>query len=177
MKFISFFVASLVLFLPASFAITQPSALTWPDAVAEVAKWRSIATACIASLKQYGAETDIAAGRTAYAKAKSDSDAVIAGLIVALSEGGAPTTLSDLHARVERSASALADFCKIAERLEPSTSGQKGVLDILNAITKPAIDKFSAAVAALYENYRTDTARRRETIRTELEAARWPDFF
>jgi len=177
MKFVRLLIGILLLFSPISVAYTQPAALSWPNAVAEVTSWRTIATACVASLKQYGNEADLASGRIAYAKAKADSDAIIAGLITAISQGNAPASLSDLHARVERSASALGDFCKMTEKLVPSTSLHRSFLsEALNAIAKPAIDKLSAAVTALYENYRTDTALMRETIRTQLEAARWPDF-
>jgi hypothetical protein len=167
----------LAVLLPASFATTQAAELTWPDAVAEVAKWRTIAATCVRSFKQYGKEPDMAAGRLAYAQAKSDSDAVIAGLMIALSEGGKPASLSDLHARVEKSAAGLTDFCKMAGKLAPSTEGERGgLLEILSAITKPAIDKLTAAIATLYNDHQKDTAMRRETIRAQLDAARWPEF-
>jgi hypothetical protein len=38
------------------------------------------------------------------------------------------------------------------------------------------IDALSAAVAALYSNHRKDNALTRETIKTQLEAAKWPIF-
>ena len=183
MKFIRLLIGFLALFLPASFANTQPAALTWPDAVADVAQWRTIATACVGSFKEfakeYSKEADIVAARMAYAKAKSDSDAVIAGLITALSEGGKPESLSDLHARLERSVSNLEEFCKTAERLVPNvpkTSRRRSFLfEILNAITKEAKDKLYTAVASIYEYYKGEPEKIRETIRRQLEAARWPD--
>jgi hypothetical protein len=176
MKF-RFLLGLLGVFLPTNFPVAQPASVTWPDAVAEVTKWRTVATGCLAGLKEHGKAPDIAQGRIVYAKAKSDSDAVIAGLIVALSDGGKPASLSDLRAKLENGTSNLANFCKMVDTLAPTTPGQRNfITELLKAFTEPAINKLSAAVTVLYENYRTDTAARRETIRIQLEAARWPDF-
>ena len=38
------------------------------------------------------------------------------------------------------------------------------------------INSLSEGVSALYNNHRRDDALTRETIMTQLEAAKWPDF-
>jgi hypothetical protein len=69
------------------------------------------------------------------------------------------------------------DFCGMVEKLVPDAAGQRGLLsDILKAITEPAVKALAAAVATLYQDHRHDTAIRRETIRTQLDAAKWPEF-
>lgn len=69
-------------------ASSQPATLSWPEAVAQLAGERAKAETCVALMKKYGDEAQIARGQFAYADAKADSDAVVAGLITALSAGG-----------------------------------------------------------------------------------------
>lgn len=72
---------------------------------------------------------------------------------------------------------ALAQFCRSVSELLPDTAGQKSVVvDIVKAAIEPVIKALSDGVAALYTNHRQDDALTRSTIRTQLEAARWPDF-
>ena len=47
---------------------------------------------------------------------------------------------------------------------------------MVNAAVEPVIKALSEAVAALYNNHRKDDALTRQTIQTQLEAAKWPDF-
>ena len=72
----------------------------------------------------------------------------------------------------------LQKFCKTVSDLLPSTSGRnKGVLaDIAKGAIQPVIDALSEGVAALYNNHRKDDALTIETIKTQLEAAKWPNF-
>src|SRR6516164_3732109 len=60
---------------------------------------------------KYGNETQVSRGQLTYTNAKADADAVIAGLIVALSTGQQPASLSSLQAKLNSSLSSLADFC------------------------------------------------------------------
>jgi hypothetical protein len=71
----------------------------------------------------------------------------------------------------------LAKFCGSVGNLLTGDAGQKGVLvDVVKGAIEPAVQALSEAVAAIYNNHRNDNALTRETIKTQLEAARWPSF-
>ena len=109
---------------------------------------------------------------------RAEADAVIAGLIVALSAKGEPESLSSLQERVERAVTGLAKLRKLAESQLPNLEGTRDfdLGDILKGAIEQLQKPLSDAVAALYNNYRTDNELTRKTIQTQLEAARWPDF-
>jgi hypothetical protein len=167
----------LALLMPTVIAVGQPASMSWPEAVAQLTSERTKAETCVALVKKFGNEAQIARGQLSYTNAKADADAVIAGLITALSVGQQPASLSTLQAKLSTGVSGLAEFCGAVANLLPSTAGQK---DILTAIAKgaiqPLLKMLSEGVAALYNNYRTDDALTRRTIQTQLEAARWPAF-
>jgi hypothetical protein len=73
----------LALLLLVSPAFCQDS-MGWPEAVGQLASERSRAEICVALLKGYGNEVQLARGQLAYANAKADFDGVIAGLITTL---------------------------------------------------------------------------------------------
>ena len=134
-------------------------------------------------MKKYGNKEQVGRGELSYTNAKADADAVIAGLVTALSAGQEPASLSSLQATLNSGVSRLAEFCNTVGALVPSTAGQKGgVAGILTAIVQSpgAIEQLlkmlSAGVSTLYTNSRTDDALTRATIKTQLEAARWPTF-
>jgi hypothetical protein len=161
-------------------AMGQSTTLTWAAAVAPLAGARSQAEVCVAILKRYGNSAEIANGQLAYGKAKSDSDAVIAGLITALATREAPGALPSLQAKATSSLTALAEFCNSVNDIV-SAAVPPGQRDVWSALAKiagiePLIKAVSDGVAALYNNYRSDTALTRKVIETQLEAARWPDF-
>ena len=100
--------------------------MTWADAVAEVAGMRTKAETSAASLKKFGDSGHVALGQLIYSDAKGEADAVIAGLIVALSAKGEPESLSSLQERVERAVTGLARLRKLAESQLPKMEGTKG---------------------------------------------------
>jgi hypothetical protein len=113
----------------------------------------------------------------AYGEAKANFDGVIAELITALTEGGNPKSLPSLETDLERGATSLGKFCQTVSDLLPSTSGQRGVLaDIVKAAVEPLIKALSEGVATIYNNSGKEAALTRETIKTQLEAAKWPNF-
>ena len=152
--------------------------VTWAEAVAQVAGVRTKAETSAELLKKYGDGGHIARGQLIYADAKGEADAVIAGLIVALSAKEEPESLSSLQERVERAVTGLAQLRNLAESQLPKLEGTRdfdlgGILKgAIDALQKPLLD----AVAALYSNYRADNELTRKTIQTQLEASRWPDF-
>ncbi len=150
--------------------------MTWADAVAQLAAARTKAETSVAILKKFGGSSNIARAQLIYSDAKAEADAVIAGLIVAVSAKGRPEALSSLQERVERTVSGLAKLRNMAESQLPSLEGTKEFSEILKGaieqLQKPLLD----AVSALYNNFRADGELTRKTIQTQLEAARWLDF-
>jgi hypothetical protein len=174
------FRAPLALFVLTGSVIAQPAAISWSDAVGQIAGERAKAETCVALMKKYGDGAERARGEITYTSAKADFDSVIAGLIVALSAGQTPASLSNLQGKLSSGASGLAGFCGTVLDLLPKTAGQteKGVMiDIAKMIPFEQLFKMlSEGVSALYTNHRSDDALTRKTIQTQLEAARWPAF-
>jgi hypothetical protein len=171
------FLALLALLVLTGSAISQPATITWPEAVAQLAGERAKAETCVALVKKYGNEAQIARAQLTYTNAKADADAVIAGLIAALSAGQAPASLASLQTKLSSGVSGLVQFCGTVSDLLPNTAGQKNViLDIAKVSIEPLLKMLSDGVSALYNNHRTDDALTRRTIQTQLEAARWPAF-
>jgi hypothetical protein len=155
----------------------KPSDVAWPEAVARLARERSLAQTCAESLKGHGDAQQISRGQLAYGEAKANFDAVIAGLITALGEGETPIALPELQSDLERGASSLQKFCVMVDDLLPAEAGQRGVIDdMIKAALDPVINALKDGVSALYNNYRGDSALMKATIKTQLEAAKWPDF-
>jgi hypothetical protein len=171
------FLALLALLVLTGSAIGQPTTISWPEAVAQLAGERAKAETCVALVKKYGNEAQIARAQLTYTNAKADADAVIAGLIAALSAGQAPASLASLQTKLSSGVSGLVEFCGTVSNLLPDTAGQKNViLDIAKVSIEPLLKMLSDGVSALYNNHRTDDALTRRTIQTQLEAARWPAF-
>jgi hypothetical protein len=170
----------LALFVLTGSVIAQPAAISWPDAVGQIAGERAKAETCVALMKKYGDDAQKTRGAITYTSAKADFDAVIAGLIVALSAGQAPASLPSLQEKLNSGLSGLSQFCGAVINLLPKTAGQtgKGVgIDILKAIPLEQLLKtLSDGVSALYSSHRSDDALTRRTIQTQLESARWPAF-
>jgi hypothetical protein len=157
--------------------IGRAADIGWPEAVGRLAGARTRAETCAAVLKAYGDEQQISRGQLAYGEAKANFDAVIAELITALTEGGNPKSLPSLETDLEHGAKSLGRFCQTVSDLLPSTSGRKDVLaDIAKGAIQPVIDALSEGIAALYNNHRKDDALTIETIKTQLEATKWPNF-
>ena len=156
----------------------MPATMSWPEAVGQIAGQRAKAEACVALMKKYGDDAQIARGQLTYADAKADFDAVIAGLITALSAGQTPASLPSLQTKLSSGVSGLDAFCKMVSDLLPKTPGTKGVMDEIAKIVpiEPLLKMLSEGVSALYSNHRNDDALIRGTIQTQLEAARWPIF-
>ena len=173
-------VAFLLLFVLTGSAISQPAAISWPDAVGKISGERAKAETCVALMKKYGDDAQRARGQLTYASAKADSDAVIAGLITALSTGQTPASLPSLQAKLSSGVSGLVEFCGTVSNLLPKTAGQTErdvMVDIGKMIPFEQLLKIlSDGVSALYNNHRSDDALTRRTIQTQLEAARWPAF-
>jgi hypothetical protein len=123
-----------------------------------------------ALVKKYGDSAQRARGEINYTNAKMDFDTVIAGLVVALSAGQTPASLSSLQDKLSNALSGLVEFCGTVIDLLSKAAGQteKGVMvDIVKAIPlEKLLTMLSDGVSALYNNYRNDVALTRKTIQT-----------
>src|ERR1700691_3927751 len=102
------------------------SDISWQESVAQLARDRTTVESYARLLKKYGDDAAIDRGSITYGEAKAEYDGVIAGLNVALARNQKPGSLPDLQKRMQRGSEKRDDFCKIAEALLPSASGQKG---------------------------------------------------
>ena len=147
--------------------------INWQEAVARLARERTLAETCVALLKKYGNDAARDRGSLAYSQAKAEYDGVIGGLVVALARKGQPESLPDLQAQLQRGFELRDAFCRSVQPLLPPSSGQKGpIADIVEGAVKPVID----AVVAIWSRTRDDDALMRKTIQTQLEATSWPAF-
>ena len=100
---------------------------TWADAVAQLAGARTKAETSVALLKKFGDSGHLARGQLIYSDAKAEADAVIAGLIVALSAKGKPEKLSSLQERVERAVTGLAKLRNTGRKPASQIGGHEGI--------------------------------------------------
>jgi hypothetical protein len=109
--------------------------------------------------------------------AKAKSDGVIAGFTVALVEGGKPEDLPKIEANLEKAGAGLQEVCDAAVKSASSASGTKGVVeDIAKGAIEPVVDGIKSAAGALWTRHVEKDKLEIETIKTQLEAAKWPDF-
>jgi hypothetical protein len=147
--------------------------INWQEAVAQLARERTLAETCAGLLKKYGDKTTQGRLSVFYDNAKAEYDGVIAGLVVALARKAQPETLPDLQARLERGFNEREIFCRSVDPLVPKVHGQKSpIADILEGTVKPVID----ALVSIWSRTRDDDALMRKTIQTQLEATSWPTF-
>lgn len=146
----------------------------WQEAVARLAQERTLAETCVALLKKYGKDGAIDRGRLAYADAKAEYDAIVAGLDVALARNDQPLSLPDLEARLRRGFDKRQAFCASVQRLVPPPSNgvKSPFADIVGGAVGPLVD----AVREVWLRTRDDNALMRNTIENQLEATRWPSF-
>jgi hypothetical protein len=153
--------------------------LTWADAVSELLGARTKAEASVSLLKRYGEQVHEDQARLLFADAKIHADAIIAGLITAVSGKGFPERLSSLLERTEHVQIEVAKLRNLAEGLIPRFEGVEGIKDpgeILQGPFGESLQKMSNAVTALYHNFRAEEEATRKIILTYLEEAHWLEF-
>jgi hypothetical protein len=116
--------------LPLVPAVGPAQAMRWPEVVAALAAERTRAETCVQLLKRHagGAAAALSRGELAYAAAKADVDAVIAGLTVVLAERGTPPDLPDVETRLTRGVQAREAFCRQVTALVPEDPGTRDCL-------------------------------------------------
>ena len=156
-------------------ALAQTS-VDWPETIDLLAQQRTQAETCVATLKSSSDKAAIATGRLTYGAAKSQSDGVIAGLTVALVEGGKPEALPTVLTSLKKAGAGLQEVCDAALKTA-SAAGSKGLVeDILKAPIEPVVTAISSGVSALWTRHVEKNKLELETIKGQLDAAKWPDF-
>jgi hypothetical protein len=147
--------------------------INWQDAVATLARERTLAETCVGLLKKYGDKATQARLSVTYSEAKAEYDGVIAGLSVALARKEQPESLPNLQAQLLRGFDKREEFCRRVDPLVPKAHGQRGpIADIVEGVVKPVID----AVVTIWSKSEDNDALMRKTIQTQLEATSWPAF-
>jgi hypothetical protein len=156
-------------------AMVQAQTMRWPEAVALLAAERTRAETCGRLLKRHAGDNTAALsrGELAYAEAKAEMDAVIAGLTVVLAERGTPPQLPDLEARLTRGVQAREAFCRQVMALVPEDPGTRELLvPLLGTVLPPLLE----AAQTLYTGLKGQDNLTRQTIQTQLEATAWTPF-
>ena len=138
------------------FAITPAAAqatLDWPETIQLLAQQRTQAETCVATLKSSGDKAAVATGRLTYGAAKSQADGVIAGLTVALVQGGQPDVLPTILTSLKKAGAGLQEVCSAA-LTAASAAGNRGLVeDILKAPIEPIVNAISSGVSALWTGH------------------------
>jgi hypothetical protein len=172
MKIVASLGAMLFLLAP---ALAQAS-LNWPETIELLAQERTQAETCVATLKSSSDKPAVATGRLTYGAAKSQADGVIAGLTVALVQGGQPDALPMVLTSLKKAGAGLQEVCDAALKLA-SAAGTKGLVeDILKAPIEPIVNAISSGVSALWTGHVEKDKLELETIKGQLDAAKWPEF-
>jgi hypothetical protein len=148
--------------------------ITWQEAVARLARERTVAETCAALLKKRGDAAAVDHGALQYAEAKAEYDGITAGLIVALARKAEPSSLPDIEARLRRGFAKREAFCRSVQMLVPAPrAGEKGwIQEAVKGALGPLVD----ALKAIWLRSRDDDALVRKTIETQLEATTWAGF-
>jgi hypothetical protein len=156
-------------------ALAQTS-VDWPETIDLLAQQRTQAETCVATLKSGSDKAAIATGRLTYGAAKSQSDGVIAGLTVALVQGGQPNALPMVLTSLKKAGGGLQEVCDAALKTA-SAAGSRGLVeDILKAPIEPIVNAISSGVSALWTGHVERDKLELQTIKGQLDAAKWPDF-
>ena len=156
-------------------ALAQTS-VDWPETIDLLAQQRTQAETCVATLKSSSDKAAIATGRLTYGAAKSQSDGVIAGLTVALVQGGQPNALPMVLTSLKKAGGGLQEVCDAALKTA-SAAGSRGLVeDILKAPIEPIVKAISSGVSALWTGHVERDKLELQTIKGQLDAAKWPDF-
>jgi hypothetical protein len=156
-------------------ALAQTS-VDWPETIDLLAQQRTQAETCVATLKSSSDKAAIATGRLTYGAAKSQSDGVIAGLTVALVQGGQPNALPMVLTSLKKAGGGLQEVCDAALKTA-SAAGSRGLVeDILKAPIEPIVNAISSGVSALWTGHVERDKLGLQTIKGQLDAAKWPDF-
>jgi hypothetical protein len=146
----------------------------WAEVIESLATEKSQAEACVGLLKSRADAATLDKAKASYGEAKAQIDGAIAGLLVLLDESGQPS-LPDAQARLAASGQGLRRICEAATK--DAKPGERGFWDeMAKGAVEPLIKALSDGAGALWAHHVTMDQQERDTRKTQLEAARWPDF-
>jgi hypothetical protein len=149
----------------------------WPDTIDLLTEERTQAQACVNLLKNAGDATAVREGRITYDAARAAADGVIAGFTTAIVEGYKPEDLPRIQANLERAGLGLQEVCNDAVQAARDAAGKRGLIDeVVTAALGPVVDALKSAAGALWTRKVEKDKLEIETIKGQLEAAKWPDF-
>jgi hypothetical protein len=161
------------------FAVRPAAAQTslgWPETIELLAQQRTQAETCVETLKSSSDKAAVATGRLTYGAARSQSDGVIAGLTVALVQGGKPDALPTTLTSLRKAGEGLQEVCNAA-LTEASAAGSRGLVeDILKAPIEPVVNAISSGVSALWTGHVEKDKLELETIKDNLRQPNGPIF-
>ena len=169
-------VAGLGIMLLAVMATASQPSLSWPETIDLLAQERTQAETCAETLKTSSDKGAVATGRLTYGAAKSQADGVIAGLTVALVQGGQPNALPMILTSLKKAGAGLQEVCDAALKTASATGSKGLVEDILKAPIEPIVNAISSGVSALWTGHIEKDKLELETIKGQLDAAKWPEF-
>ena len=156
--------------------VAAQTSLGWPETIELLAQQRSQAETRGRTLKLGSDKAAIDSGRGTDGVAKAQSDGLIAGLTVALVQGGKPDALPTALSSLRKAGDGLQEVCDAA-LTATSAAGSKGLVeDILTVPIEPVVNAISSGVRALWTGHVEKDKLELETIKGQLEAAKWPDF-
>jgi hypothetical protein len=168
------FLIVLASILAATLCMAQ-TPLGWPEVIALLAKAKTQATTCFQVLKSNGDKASVARAQLTYGMAEGEMDGIIAGLTIALVQGGDPSSLPTAQASLETAGKGLKEICDAATKtIAPNTKDVLG--DMVKAAVEPLIKAISAGVDALWTRHVEKDKLELETKKSQLEAAKWPAF-
>ena len=145
--------------------------MTLEEAVAEVRALGMEAREIVALLKKVGDSDDILRGRLRiYCDARVQAHYVVDKLIAAITMGHEQESLSILQKRVELAGTHLHALRELAESLAFQNQRRD------RRLNRAGVKAVVGALAAFYNNFRTDNQQKRKAIQTQLEASRSAGF-
>ncbi|MEO1092694.1 MAG: hypothetical protein AAFX81_18885 [Pseudomonadota bacterium] len=157
-------------------AATAPT-MTWGDAVATFRGEKERAERCVRTLKRFrAADAEVVddADRR-YTEARADVDAVISRLIVAMRDEGSDPALATLEPTLRAGVEAREAFCiGVDEEIEDPDAPDDPAKNLGD--TLGFVGDVLQAFVDLLGLYRDEVESTRQTIETQLEAARWRTF-
>jgi hypothetical protein len=147
-----------------------PVAADWQDALIQIDSERSKITVCIAELQKHGTAAQQKESAEIYRRAKAEFDEALDAMVAALDGKAQAPERDKVAAYLSASIAQRIAFCRLAEAAAPK-DGQKQIFqDVYNDTLKPTLDAAFTVIGL----GKADAARRR-TVKTQLEASRWPD--
>ena len=157
-------------------AVAQPT-VGWPETIDRLTEQRSQAEACVALLKDSGDAAAIRKSRVVYGAAKAASDGVIAGFTIGLVERYKPERLPPLQANLERAGKGLKEVCDAAVASGSAAAATKGIVgDLAKGAVEPVVAALKDGAGALWARHVEADKIEIESIKGQLDAAKWPDF-